>query len=370
MKIVYLYPSLAITGGVERVLVDKMNYLVSHYDDDVYMITSDQGQHSVPYQLDERIHLLDLQIRFHTQYRYRGWQRMKEARRLSRLYHQRLQEKLKEISPDVIVCTTSQNVHSLLQIKGKTPLIVECHVNFIHPDSWLQRARTLYNNYWIGKADAVIALTQGDAKNWRHVSSHVHVIPNIVHLNDTGRFSDCVSKRAVFVGRLVEQKGIPDLIKIWRIVNQRYPDWQLDVFGNGEMESISGIKLFVHPPTSNIMEEYMNSSMLLMTSIYEPFGLVLPEAMSSGLPVVAFNCSYGPADIITHKSNGFLVQDRDISRYADYVCQLIESPGLRQTMGTAGVKAVQRYQADKIMLQWRELFVSLTSKEPSSRRTI
>ena len=368
MKIVYLYSSLAVTGGIERVLVDKMNYLVNHYDYDVYMITSDQGQHPVPYQLDERVHLLDLQIRFHSQYRYHGWQRLKEARRLSRLYHQRLKEKLKEISPDMIVCTTSQNVHGLLQIKGKIPLVVECHVNFTHPDSWLQRARTLYNNYWIGKADAVVTLTQGDAKNWRHVSRHVHVIPNIVHLNDTGRFSDCVNIRALFVGRLVEQKGIPDLIKIWRIVNSRYPDWQLDVFGNGEMESISDINLFVHPPTANIMEEYLNSSMLLMTSVYEPFGLVLPEAMSCGLPVVTFDCPYGPADIITHESDGFIVQDRDISRYADYVCQLIESPGLRQTMGAVGIKASQRYHADKIMPQWQDLFVSLTSKEPSSKR--
>ena len=368
MKIVYLYSSLAITGGVERVLVDKMNYLVRHYDYEVYMITSDQGQHLVPYLLDERVHLLDLQIRFHTQYQYCGWQRLKESCRLSRLYHQRLKEELKEISPDIIVCTTSQNVHSLIRIKGNIPLVVECHVNFTHLDSWLQRARTLYNNYWIGKADAVVTLTQGDAKNWRHVSSHVHVIPNIVHLNDTGRFSDCVNKRAIFVGRLVEQKGLPDLIEIWRIVNSCYPDWQLDVFGDGEMESIPDIKLFVHPPTTNIMEEYINSSMLLMTSIYEPFGLVLPEAMSCGLPVVAFNCPYGPADIITHESDGFIVQDRDISRYADYVCQLIESPGLRQTMGAAGIKASQRYQADKIMPQWKDLLVSLTSKEPSSRR--
>lgn len=359
MKIVYLYSSLAITGGIERVLIDKMNYLVNRYGYEVYMITSDQGQHTIPYQLDERIHLLDLQIRFHAQYRYRGWQRMKEARRLSRLYHQRLQEKLEEIRPDIIVCTTSQDVHGLMQIKENIPLVVESHVNFIHPDSWLHRTRTLYNNYWIGKSDAVVTLTQGDAKNWRHVSRNVYIIPNIVHLNDTGRFSDCVNKRAIFVGRLVEQKGLPDLIKIWRIVNSRYPDWQLDVFGNGEMESIPDIKLFVHPPTANITKEYINSSMLLMTSIYEPFGLVLPEAMSCGLPVVAFDYPYGPADIITHELDGFLVPERDINRYADYVCQLIESPGLRQTMGAAGIKASQRYHADKIMPQWKALFEHL-----------
>lgn len=370
MKIVYLYSSIAIMGGIERVFVDKMNYLVNYYGYEVYMITSDQGQHPVPYQLDKRVNFLDLQIRFHSQYQYRGWQRIFEGRRLTRLYHQRLQEKLEEIRPDIVVCTTIQDIYGLLHIIGATPLVVESHSNFSHPDTWWHRLQIRINNFWIRRANVVITLTQADAVNWRRVSQNVHVIPNIVHLNNTGRYSDCSNKRAIFVGRLVEQKGISDLIKVWRIVNGRHPDWQLDVFGNGEMESIPDIKLFVHPPSANILEEYINSSVLLMTSLYEPFGLVLPEAMSCGLPVVAFDCPYGPSDIITHGLDGFLVPDRDINRYADYVCQLIESSGLRQTMGAAGVKAAQRYQADNIMPQWQDLFVSLTSKEPSSRRTI
>jgi glycosyltransferase involved in cell wall biosynthesis len=363
MKIVYLYSSLAIMGGVERVLVDKMNYLVD-YGYEVYMVTSDQGQHPIPYKLDHRVHFCDLQIRFHSQYEYRGWHRIREGRRLKRLYHQRLMEKLQEIQPNVIVCTTSQDVRGLLRIKGCISLVVESHVNFIHPDSWYHRACTLFNNTCIGKADAVVTLTQGDADNWKHVSSHVNVIPNVVHLNNTGRYSDCTKKRAIFVGRLVEQKGLPDLIKVWRIVNQRHPDWQLDVYGNGQMESISEIKLFVHPPTSIIMEEYINSSILLMTSVYEPFGLVLPEAMSCGLPVVAFDCPYGPADIINHERNGYLVPNRDVNLYADYVCALMESPGLRQNMGAEGIKTAQRYQANQIMPQWQRLFSGLTSKEP------
>jgi glycosyltransferase involved in cell wall biosynthesis len=352
-------------GGVERVLIDKMNYLVSH-GFDVYMITSDQGQHPVPYQLDERVYLYDLQIRFHSQYQYSGWHKIIEGRRLKKVYYQRLKDKLLEIQPDVIVCTTSQDVCDLLSIKGSVPLVVESHVNFNHPDSWRHQIHTLYNNYWIGKADAVVTLTQGDAKNWQLVSRKVHVIPNIVHLNDTGQYSDCSKKRAIFVGRLVEQKGLSDLIKVWRIINQRHTDWQLDVYGNGQMESISEIKLIVHPPTKEIMKEYINSSILLMTSVFEPFGLVLPEAMSCGLPVVAFDCPYGPADIIKHECNGFLVPNKDINLYADYVCQLIESSGLRQTFGTAGVKAAQQYHANKIMSQWQSLFSDLTSKEPSS----
>ena len=348
-------------GGVERVLVDKMNYLVSHgYE--VYMITSDQGQHPIPYKLDERVHLYDLQIRFYSQYQFRGWRRIKEGRRLRRLYHQRLKGKLEEILPGIIVCTTSQDVRELLRIKGDIPLVVEAHNNFSHIDTWWHHLQNRWNIYWIGKADAVVTLTQGDAKNWQRVSKHVYVIPNIVHLNDTGHYSDCVNKRAIFVGRLVEQKGIPDLIGVWQIVNQCYPDWQLDVYGNGEMDSLPEINLFVHPPTEDIMKEYINSSMLLMTSIFEPFGLVLPEAMSCGIPVVAFDCPHGPADIIENGKNGFLIASRDVQVFADNVCQLIENVRKRQTMGQQGIVSAQRYLPAHIMPLWQDLFSELVSK--------
>ena len=113
----------------------------------------------------------------------------------------------------------------------------------------------------------------------------------------------------------------------------------------------------------------MNSSMLLMTSIYEPFGLVLPEAMSCGLPVVAFDCPYGPAEIITDGVDGFLIKNRDVENFSNRVCQLIENKNLRIQMGQAAIKSSQRYKADKIMPQWKDLLVSLTSKEPFSKKT-
>lgn len=357
LRIVYLYPALAILGGLERVLVDKMNYLVSHgYE--VYIITSEQGRHTIPYKLDERVHLYDLKILFYSQYKFSGWKRLKEARKLSQLYHQRLKGKLDDIHPDIVVCTTCHDIHGLLRVKGCIPLIVESHVNFIHADLWHHKIRTLLNNYCIGKADAVVTLTQGDAKDWLRVSRNVHVIPNIVHLNDIGKYSDCTSKRAIFVGRLVEQKGLPDLIKVWRIVYQRHPDWRLDVFGDGKLDPLPEIKLFVHPPTDNIMSEYINSSMLLMTSIYEPFGLVLPEAMSCGVPVVAFDCPYGPADIITDGKDGYVIRNRDIGSFANQVCKLIENKQLRIQMGRAGIESSQRYSAECIMPMWEKLFDS------------
>jgi glycosyltransferase involved in cell wall biosynthesis len=107
--------------------------------------------------------------------------------------------------------------------------------------------------------------------------------------------------------------------------------------------------------------------MLLLTSLYEPFGLVLPEAMSCGLPVVAFDCPYGPADIITDGVDGFLIKDRDIEAFADRVCQLIESEELRCQMGKQGVVSSQRYRADRIMPMWNRLFQELAAHASSPK---
>ena len=357
MKLLYLYPSLAIHGGLERVFIDKMNYLAE--SNDVYIVTSDQSDHPIVYPLDERVHFLDFQIRFHTQYQYGILRRFKEHRRMSWTYHERLKQFLEDIKPDLIICTTVQEVHPLLRIKGKIPLIVEAHANFSHQDTFLQHLRTIWNNCWVGRADAVVTLTRGDAKRWRMVSNHVHVIPNIVHLNSTGAYSCCLNKRVIFAGRLVEQKGLQELVKIWRIVNRRYPDWHLDVFGNGQMDSMPDINLGVNPPTSNIFKEYLDSSMLVMTSLYEPFGLVLPEAMSCGLPVVAFDCPFGPADIINDGVDGFLIPNRNIETFANAVLKLIENQDLRFSMGQRGIVSSQRYRQNAIMPQWKKIFSSV-----------
>ena len=100
--------------------------------------------------------------------------------------------------------------------------------------------------------------------------------------------------------------------------------------------------------------------MLVMTSLYEPFGLVLVEAMSCGLPVVAFNCPYGPADIIIDGVDGFLIENRNVELFASRICQLMDNLELRQKMGKAAVLSAQRYKADYVMPQWEKLFMELS----------
>ena len=152
MKVLYVFRSLAVWGGIERILVEKMNYLSQVYGYDVYMLTSDQGNHPVPYHLDDNVHFEDLNIRFHQQYQYSFFRRLWVARTLKRKYEKCLSERICQIKPDIIICTTADHIDSLGKLKGSIPLVVESHVNFIHPDSWLRHARTLCNVIIIGLA--------------------------------------------------------------------------------------------------------------------------------------------------------------------------------------------------------------------------
>ena len=110
MRILFTFRSIAVWGGIERILVDKMNYLTSVYGYEIYMLTTDQGNHPIPYPLAEGVHLENLGIQFYHQYRYSGIKRVMMARRLASLFAQKLLERLKTIQPDVIVCTTANYV--------------------------------------------------------------------------------------------------------------------------------------------------------------------------------------------------------------------------------------------------------------------
>ena len=146
-------------------------------------------------------------------------------------------------------------------------------------------------------------------------------------------------------------------------MHDRHPDWVLDIYGEGEdeeqvrreAEAMNG-NIVLHAPTGAIMERFRESSMLVLTSEFEPFGLVMPEAMSCGLPVVAFDCPFGPGAIITDGVDGFLVRDRSITDFADRICLLIENRDLRSRMGKAAALAARRYSADEIIPRWKNLF--------------
>lgn len=375
MKLLYVCDALAIFGGLERVLTEKANWLAEYEGCEVCLLTVNQGNHLVCYPLHQGVSHEDLDIRFHEQYHLPFWRRVIRNRQLHRLFCERLKSKIQKLTPDIIICTRLDYIRDVVRLKGDIPLIFESHSSCLasrfEEDGLLRRFHIWYLQLAVKKAEMTVALTNGDAEEWRKLTPKVCVIPNVVHLNESRVYSDCTAKSAIYVGRFSKQKDVGSLLRIWHLVYQRHPDWCLHIYGGyGEEQDLlfSEIKqmeanIQVHEATSDLFEKYKQSSILLLTSRYEPFGLVLPEAMSCGLPVVAFDCPYGPADIIADGQDGFLIRHRDMNGFAEKVCLLIENEALRQRMGQTAVLSAQRYQSSRIMPLWEKLFESLFGKE-------
>lgn len=385
MKIVYVYPKFTTLAGTERVLIDKMNYLANQEGIDVMVVTHEQGNHPFAYPLSSKVIHMDLDVRFFTLYKFNIIVRLLKSRKYNKLLVEKFNKLMSDCRPDIVITTTYHSYIVFMISSCSTPFVkvLESHIDkrYIHSNDssnklkWTKLIHSIYDMHVLNKKasyfDILVALNQNDADDWsKYIKTRV--ITNIVHLNSTGRFCKLETKRVVFVGRFTRQKGIPDLLKIWEIVFERHPDWHLDLFGDGNLAEIpysEDVRLekniHVHQPDSNIFERYLESSVFVLTSVFEPFGLVIPEAMSCGLPVVAFDCPSGPANIITDGIDGFLIKDRNINLFADRICQLIESPDLRFSMGKAAIMSSQKYSADVIMPQWITFFNELLASSQS-----
>ena len=381
MKIVYFFPQLATHAGTERILIDKMNYLADHYGCEVYALTYEQGNFPLAYPLSEKVIHVDLCVPLWRAFKYNYVKRKLIHRGLKIKLFDRFNTFISDVRPDILVATPYHE--EILEMALNSPLsmirVVESHLNLrfsLDKDPRIEKY-SLHRIYaWIKKQriaklisrfDYMVVLNQGDADDW---SKYIRtkVIYNMVHLNES-EVSSLENKKVLFVGRYSKQKGIPDLFRVWELVNQRHPDWQLNLYGGmgedyeyalAEADRLQ-TNIRISTETADIFNQYRESSIFVLTSIYEPFGLVLPEAMSYGLPVVSFDCPYGPANIISDGVDGFLIKNRDVNAFADRVCTLIEDTKLRQQMGRAAIMSSKRFAAEKIMPKWKTLFDTLVN---------
>lgn len=381
MKIVYVYPKFTALAGTERVLIDKMNYLANQEGVEVVVITHEQGNHPFAYPLSSKVTHVDLNVRFLTLYRYNILVRLIKRKRYKKLLAVRFSKLISDIRPSIVVATTYYPY--LLTLINSCPIhikkVLESHIDkcYLHSNdpliknNLIKRIRGVRNMNCLkceaGSFDILVSLHHQDAVDWSKYL-RTQVITNVVHLNDTARISNQESKHIIFVGRYTVQKGIPDLFRVWEKVFDKHPDWYLDLYGDGDIKEIpyteenrKNKNIHVHPSDPDIFSRYIESSIFVLTSLYEPFGLVIVEAMSCGLPVVAFDCPSGPANIINDGVDGFLIKNRDIDEFAEKLCMLIESPQLRLEIGKSAIQSSKRYSAEQVMPQWISLFNQLLS---------
>lgn len=190
-------------------------------------------------------------------------------------------------------------------------------------------------------------------------------IPNVLD-SYPKRLAPLEEKRLVSVGRLSKEKGYMDLLKIYYLLSKEHPDWTLDIIGDGtERNNLEHfIKLYGLEDKVTLhgfrKKEYIdkilhNSSIYLMTSFTESFGIVLLEAMSHGVPCIAFSSAEGARELIDSGKNGYLIKNRNFRAIIKKIEDLMKDQETRKKIGKAARYSVKEYTGDIVKEEWIKL---------------
>lgn len=383
MRILYSYYALDSAGGADRMIAEKASWLAEHgYE--VAIALAQQCGRPLSFPVSDKVKIVDMDIDFDEQYKYyrKLLRRYLIYRRCMQEYQRRMQAFIAEWKPDIIDSTIGRDISFLSRLKDGSVKMGEFHTSKENLRGFQEMAQRgpLFRivakwNQWrtekaVGRLATLVCLTKTDAEAWQGIAKTT-VIPNFFPFVPE-RQSTCEAKQAIAVGRYSKEKGFEYMVEAWRIVAGRHPDWTLNVYGGigGEREKIerlvreAGIErqMRLYDATPDIEQRYTESSLLVMSSRVEGFPMVLLEAMACGVPCVAFDCHCGPRDIIRDGQDGIVSPYLDSKAMADNICRLIENTELRKQMGRKAAENVRRYDKEKIMHQWQQLFAKLTGK--------
>ncbi len=378
MRIVYLFAALDTVGGADRVIIEKANYFANQQGNEVYVITTHQNNKPMYFPLSPRVKHIDLGVNFVDQYGHTLPVRAYIYLKLLRRYRKLLSQTLCELKPDITVSIISRDIDFLNSVKDGSLKVAEAHLAkpFLR-NLHLMKAKGGLNRIVahiymrkmekaIEQVDALVLLTDRDAKAWEPFTKP-YVIPNSLPFYPE-QSSTCKNKKIISVGRFEEQKGYEMLIDAWQWVHAAHPDWVLTIYGIGTLQAsfekrirernLDGT-LVLAAPVKDIEAKYLESSIYVMSSRYEGFGMVLAEAMACGVPCVSFDCPHGPSDIIRDGEDGLLVENGNVAQLAEKINYLIEHDDLRRQMGAKAKVNIGRYQRETIMQRWVKLFDEL-----------
>ncbi len=246
-----------------------------------------------------------------------------------------------------------------LYCKKKECKIIACeHVALGALKKYVQVMKLISYNFY----DQVILLTEKDARTVQHWSSKGIVIYNPIirkEISKKGR-----SKKAIAIGRLVEQKNFSELIDIWGLFYKSNIDWSLSILGDGEQyeflqEKINSLGLeksiTLHGRVNNVDDFFIESDLCLMTSHYEGLPLVLLEAKSYAVPCIAYDCPTGPEEIIYNGDDGFLIPQGDKRLFLSKLNELAHNDDLYFSFSKNTIKNSNDFDYNNIKAKWLDL---------------
>lgn len=376
-KIVYCTPALYMAGGVERVLTLKANYFAEHFGYDITIILTEGKDKPLFYPLSEKVKVVNLDIGFEELWTCSFMMKVFVYIKKQYLFKKLLKQELMRIRPDITVSMLRREINFITSIKDGSKKIGELHINRAHYRNFegkdANALKNLFSKFWMNsllsklrRLDRLVVLTEKDREAWVELNN-VIAIPNPLSISPVEK-SDLSKKRVIAIGRYCHEKGYDHLLQSWAMVQQACPDWTLVIFGDGDRAvyermredyKIDPDRCLLNERTSDVISEFVNSSIAVCSSRFEGFGMVIAEAMACGLPVVSFDCPWGPRAIISDGEDGLLVENGNVDKLAEALIMMIQHPEQRMTMADKAIENVQRFKIDQIAELWKSLFESL-----------
>ena len=381
-KIVFCTPALYSTGGVERVVSYKASYFAEQLGYDVAIIVTEGWGRACYFPLSNKVKVINFELGFEELWKAsfikKAYLYLTKQRRYKRL----LKAELMRIRPDITISMLRREINFLTDIPDGSKKIGELHVNranyrnFEANDS--NGLKRLFARFWmkslVGKLkrlDQLVVLTDKSKAAWPELSN-VTVIPDPITIevkSEKVKSEKCVN-RVVTIGRYAYQKGYDLLLQAWAEISrirdlENGEEWTLDIFGQGDQADYRQLMTelgidtdccHLNGPIEDVVKVYQDSSIFVLSSRFEGFGMVLVEAMACGLPVVSFDCPAGPDEIITDGVDGLLVPSGDVHALAEKLMVLMSDENLRRRLGQQARQTAQRYDMATLADQWETLF--------------
>ncbi len=301
----------------------------------------------------------------------------------------RLRKVLRSLQPDVVVSfMTETNVLAVLAaIPCALPVVVGERTS---PDA--HRLTTPWSGlrrYAYRRAAAVVAQTESIAAWLRDEvpGARIHFIPNPVRVNVDVE-PDAIAnvamavcrdyKTVLAVGRLSKEKGFDLLLRAFSATSGKHPDWRLVVLGEGQerlplerlARDLGVADRILIPGFSKTPHVVMGQAELfVLSSRYEGMPGALLEAMACGCPCISFNCRAGPAELIEHGTNGWLVPAEDVAALTAAMERLMDNQSQRERLGGAARNTATAYSVDATLRRWEETLTTILYVRPKERNT-
>lgn len=360
-KILIITPTLSVSGGRERVLSNFSQHLNEKVD--IKFLTLN-GKSTSFYNIPENITIETISTFFLREDNIGSskFQYLNDIKKLRRALIQNNDRKI-IISTDVVI-----TIFLFFAKFGlKRTIIANEHLPFTiqYSNSFWPKLR----NYIYPKVvDILVALTHRDQVRYENLGCrHCVTIANALTYSNPVK-STLTSKTLLAVGRYTDQKGFDLLITACKPIFSKHNDWTLKILGEGPLHkdlsqqiALAGLSnnVFLCPPTKSIHEEYLKASGYILSSRYEAFPMVLIEAMSFGLPSIAFNCETGPAEIINNQIDGILIESEKVDKLSHAIMTLVENPELRANLSNNSYNNIKRLNPTIIFGKWLDLIESI-----------